>query len=224
LQNIASKNGIYLIEDCAQAHGAEWRGRKVGTFGAVACFSFYPTKNLGAIGDGGAVVTNDSTIAERIRRLRQYGWDSQRVSVETSGVSRLDEIQAAILRVKLPFLEKKNMRRRQIASEYSKRLEGFDLVLPTEKFGTKHVFHLFVVRVQNRSDVILHLNSLGIFPGIHYALPVHLHPSYKRFLRLNCDELKTTELFSKEILSLPMFPELGDSEIERVWKGISSAL
>jgi dTDP-4-amino-4,6-dideoxygalactose transaminase len=222
LQNIALKHRIHLVEDCAQAHGAEWRGRKVGTFGTIGCFSFYPTKNLGAIGDGGAIVTNDSNIADRIRRLRQYGWDSERVSVETSGVSRLDEIQAAILRVKLPFLESQNARRRQIAKEYSNRLEGFDFILPTEKFEAKHVFHLFVVRVQKRNDVLLHLNSLGIFPGIHYALPVHLHPSYKKFAAFDNDKLKTTELISEEILSLPMFPELNDIEIERVWQGMLS--
>ena len=222
LQNIAIKYGVYLVEDCAQAHGAEWRDKKVGTFGTVGCFSFYPTKNLGAIGDGGAVVTNDSIIADRIRRLRQYGWNSERVSVETSGVSRLDEIQAAILRVTLPFLERQNTRRRQIAKEYSNRLEGFDFILPTEKFEAKHVFHLFVVRVKKRNDLLLHLNSLGIFPGIHYALPVHLHPSYKRFAVLNSEKLKTTELISREILSLPMFPELSGSEIERVWQGMLS--
>jgi len=222
IMEVAHKHNIYVIEDCAQAHGAEWNGRKVGTFGIVGCFSFYPTKNLGAIGDGGAVVTNDLVIADRIRSLRQYGWNSKRVSMEPSGVSRLDEIQAAILRVKLPLLNVQNERRRRIADVYREHLSQTNIVVPTEQPGSRHVYHLFVVRIKNRDTAILHLNSLGIFPGIHYSLPVHLHPSYTRFAPLDSGSLKATESLSKEILSLPMFPELNDSEIERVCEGMLS--
>lgn len=161
-------------------------------------------------------------IADRIRSLRQYGWDSKRVSLEPSGVSRLDEIQAAVLRVKLPVLDLQNERRRHIASVYRDLLPQFNMVVPIEMPGARHVYHLFVVRIKNRDSVILHLNSLGIFPGIHYSLPVHLHPSYTRFRPLNPKSLKATESLSKEILSLPMFPELNDSEIERVCEGIKS--
>ena len=216
LQQIVTKCGIYLIEDCAQAHGAEWRGRKVGTFGSVGCFSFYPTKNLGAIGDGGAVVTKDPTIADRIRRLRQYGWDSNRLSQEPSGVSRLDEIQAAILRVKLPKLDGNNEKRREIARAYSTRLQNCSAVVPVANIAAKHVYHLFVVQVEKRDDTIHHLNQQGIFPGIHYRVPVHLQPSYQSLPSSNSAALPVTERLAKTILSLPMFPELDDSEIEKV--------
>ena len=222
IMEMARARDIHVIEDCAQAHGAEWRGKRVGSFGTVGCFSFYPTKNLGAIGDAGAVVTNDSAVAHRIRSLRQYGWDSERVSMLTSGVSRLDELQAAILRVKLPFLESQNERRRQIAGMYRERLVDTNLIIPSEQVGAKHVYHLFVVRVKQREELISHLNSRGIFPGIHYPLPVHLHPGYQNFATLNSQSLKMTESLSKEILSLPMFPELTDSEIETVCEGVLS--
>lgn len=222
IMEVARTRNIYVIEDCAQAHGAEWNGKKIGTYGIVGCFSFYPTKNLGAIGDAGAVITNNPVIADRIRSLRQYGWNSERVSIEPSGVSRLDEIQAAILRVKLPLLDAQNERRRHIADVYREHLSQVNMVVPTERRGARHVYHLFVVRIKSRDAAILHLNSLGIFPGIHYSLPVHLHPSYTRFAPLDPNGLKTTESLSKEILSLPMFPELNDSEIERVCEGMLS--
>jgi dTDP-4-amino-4,6-dideoxygalactose transaminase len=216
LQQIVATHGIYLVEDCAQAHGAEWRGRKVGTFGSVGCFSFYPTKNLGAIGDGGAVVTTDPTVAERIRRLRQYGWDSNRVSQEPSGVSRLDEIQAAILRVKLPKLAGYNERRREIARVYSTRLQRSSIILPVENDVAKHVYHLFVVQVVKREEIISRLNDRGIYPGIHYPVPVHLQPSFHIFPTSSSVLLPVTERLAKTIISLPMFPELEDSEIEKV--------
>ena len=219
---IAQSHNLYVIEDCAQAHGAEWNGQKVGAIGIVGCFSFYPTKNLGGIGDGGAVITNDPVIADRIRSLRQYGWDSSRISVVQSGVSRLDEIQAAILRAKLPLLNLKNVRRRAIANVYRERLQESNIVTPVEREGVTHVYHLFVVKLNGREAAISHLNARGIFPGIHYAIPVHLHPSYERYASPNRQSLKTTESLIKEILSLPMFPELIDSEIDRVCEGILS--
>lgn len=222
LQEIATRRGIILVEDCAQAHGAEWHGKKVGTFGSVGCFSFYPTKNLGAIGDGGAVVTNDPTIAERIRSLRQYGWDSNRLSLEPSSVSRLDEVQAAILRVKLRFLEQKNNRRRELAQKYSLGLEDCDLTTPVSVGKCSHVYHLFVVRIPNRELVIRRLNEKEIFPGIHYQSPVHMQPAYSKLPSSHSGMLTVTEGISRTILSLPMFPELEDSEIERVCEEIKS--
>jgi dTDP-4-amino-4,6-dideoxygalactose transaminase len=222
LQQIADQQGILLIEDCAQAHGAEWHGRKIGTFGAIGCFSFYPTKNLGGIGDGGAVVTNDPAIAEKIRRLRQYGWDSTRISQEPSGVSRLDEIQAAILRVKLPRLDLGNERRREIAEIYLSQLQTENLMLPIANPGVKHVYHLYVVKIKNRDEAVRHLNQQGIFPGVHYPVPVHLQPAYRNLPSSDPDALPVTERIAKSILSLPMFPELHDSEIERVCEGILS--
>ena len=222
LQQIVVKHGIYLVEDCAQAHGAMWRGKKVGTFGSVGCFSFYPTKNLGAIGDGGAVVTNDPIVADRIRCLRQYGWDSNRVSQKSSGVSRLDEIQAAILRVKLPKLDLNNERRREIARAYSARLQGSGVIVPAVKIEATHVYHLFVVQVISRDETIRHLNQKGIFPGIHYRVPVHLQPAYRNFSSSNSAMLPVTVHLAEAILSLPMFPELDDSEIEKVCKEMLS--
>jgi dTDP-4-amino-4,6-dideoxygalactose transaminase len=222
LQQIADQNGLFIIEDCAQAHGAEWRGRKIGTFGAVGCFSFYPTKNLGGIGDGGAVVTSNPVVAEKIRRLRQYGWDSNRVSQEPSGVSRLDEIQAAILRIKLLKLDVGNERRRKIAQIYSTQLQTEKLVLPNVNVDAKHVYHLYVVQITNRDETIRHLNQQGIFPGVHYPVPVHLQPAYRNLPSSNSGALPVTERLAKTILSLPMFPELKDSEVERVCQGILS--
>jgi dTDP-4-amino-4,6-dideoxygalactose transaminase len=220
LLELANSRKIFIIEDCAQAHGAEWNSKKVGSFGDIGCFSFYPTKNLGAIGDGGAVVTNNPIIADRVRSLRQYGWDGERISIEPSGVSRLDEIQAAILRVKLPFLDRQNEIRRRIAGVYRERLSKSNITTPGEKFGARHVYHLFVVRVENRERVIQNLNSKEIYPGIHYSLPVHLHPGFKRFVVQESGNLAVTEKLSTEILSLPMFPELNDDEIDRVCEGM----
>jgi dTDP-4-amino-4,6-dideoxygalactose transaminase len=171
---------------------------------------------LGAIGDGGAVVTTDPTVAERIRRLRQYGWDSNRVSQEPSGVSRLDEIQAAILRVKLPKLAGYNERRREIARVYSTRLQRSSIILPVENDVAKHVYHLFVVQVVKREEIISRLNDRGIYPGIHYPVPVHLQPSFHIFPTSSSVLLPVTERLAKTIISLPMFPELEDSEIEKV--------
>jgi len=222
LQQIADEKGIFIVEDCAQAHGAEWHGRKIGTFGAIGTFSFYPTKNLGGIGDGGAVVTNDPLLAEKIRRLRQYGWDSNRVSQEPSSVSRLDEIQAAILRVKLPKLDVSNERRREIAEIYSTQLQAENLKLPTTNVDTKHVYHLYVVQIKNRDEAMRHLNQHGVFPGVHYPVPVHLQPAYRNLPSSNSGALPVTEKLAKTILSLPMFPELKVSEIERVCQGILS--
>ena len=222
IQEIVAENGIYLVEDCAQAHGAEWKRRKVGTFGSVGCFSFYPTKNLGAIGDGGAVVTNDPTLANRIRGLRQYGWDQNRISIETSGVSRLDEIQAAILRVKLPHLDEKNARRRAIAEAYSIKLHGSDVILPSGRPGATHAYHLFVVQVLDRNEMIRVLNQRGIFPGVHYPIPVHLQPAYRDLKSSTSIPMPVTERLAKTILSLPMFPELENYEIDRVCEEIIS--
>jgi len=222
LAQIASKNGIFLIEDCSQAHGAKWRNRKVGSFGVLACFSFYPTKNLGAIGDGGAVVTNNLEIANSIRRLRQYGWDSQKQAQVQSSVSRLDEIQAAILRVKLVDLDLANAKRRKIAENYSARLSSKNLILPTVGINAEHVFHLYVAQVENRAEIIDKLNKLDIFPGIHYQTPVHLQPAYRSLESSRKTSLRVTESIQSTILSLPMYPELTETDINRVCEGVLS--
>lgn len=222
LKLICRENGVFLIEDCAQAHGAEYKGKKVGTIGDIGCFSFYPTKNLGAIGDGGAIVTNNRELSEKCFALRQYGWDSSRVSNFNSTVSRLDEIQAAILRIKLTRLEQNNKRRIEIAAQYRDGLDLDSVILPAEPKEGKHVYHLFVIRVENRENMLDKLNKLGIFPGIHYPKPVHMHPAFGRFTNKLNISLKYTEDLSNTILSLPMYPELSESEISRVVEGVKS--
>ena len=209
-------NSIVLIEDCAQAHGAMWNSRKVGTFGKIACFSFYPTKNLGGIGDGGGIVTNDPLLNERLIELRQYGWDRSRDARIASSISRLDEMQAAILRVKLRHLDQTNASREGIANFYLENLDPVKFGLPFVAAGAKHVFHLFVVRVANRSNLIRQLNEFNIHPGVHYPLPVHLNFAYKGLGENLTAPLTNTELAAQSVLSIPMYPELTEKEISYV--------
>jgi dTDP-4-amino-4,6-dideoxygalactose transaminase len=206
---IAQKYHLRIIEDCAQAHGALYMGKRVGSYGDFGCFSFYPTKNLGAIGDGGAVVTNDPVLAEKAKLLRQYGWDKERISKLTGWNTRLDELQAAILRVKLKYLDADNSRRRQLAELYNLKLGRSSLVLPRQRDKCAHVFHLYVVRHSERDRLLAFLKENGIIAGIHYSLPVHLQPAYHQ----GCCDLFETERAAKEILSLPMYPELSEADI-----------
>ena len=222
LNAICKQNGIFLLEDCAQAHGAEYMGNKVGTFGIFGCFSFYPTKNLGAIGDGGAIVTSDVELYRKCVALRQYGWNSDRTSILNSTVSRLDEIQAAILRVKLKYLDSNNQRRIEIAQQYRSSLNIETFIMPPESNQAKHVFHLFVIRINNRDKFICELEKSGIFPGIHYPKPVHMHPAFQKFYSKDRMLLKNTEILSEKILSLPMYPGLTEVEVSRVIEGIKS--
>ena len=211
---IAERYGIKVIEDCAQAHGAMYRGQRVGSLGDIACFSFYPTKNLGAIGDAGAVTTNNSELAERVRHLRQYGWAERNVSNLPGWNSRLDELQAAILRVKLGFLDADNERRRELASLYDELLADSDLVLPARRPEATHVFHLYVVRSTDRDNLLSALRSSGVGAMVHYP-PAHLQPAY--FGRLaGAENLPNTERAAKEVLSLPIYPELTDVEVRKV--------
>ncbi|HKS09128.1 MAG TPA: DegT/DnrJ/EryC1/StrS family aminotransferase [Pyrinomonadaceae bacterium] len=213
---IAKQHGIKVIEDCAQAHGATYRDRRVGSWGDAACFSFYPTKNLGAIGDGGAVVTNDAALAEKVRSLREYGWSSERNVSHASGWnSRLDELQAAILRVKLRFLDSDNERRREIAALYDALLRDSDLILPLRREDATHVFHLYVVSSRERDELLARLREEGVGALVHYPVPVHLQPAYSG-KNIYADRLTNTERISREILSLPIYPELTKEEIERV--------
>lgn len=214
--SVARQHGVRVIEDCAQAHGVVYRDRRVGSWGDIACFSFYPTKNLGAIGDGGAVVTNDPALAEKVRCLREYGWNSERYVSDVGGWnSRLDELQAAILRVKLQFLDEDNERRREIAALYDGLLRGSDLILPQRRAGATHVFHLYVVRSTERDELLERLRDEGIGASIHYPVPVHLQPAYAgRFGEAG--SLPNTERIAKEILSLPIYPELSEAEIRKV--------
>ncbi|CEG58989.1 DegT/DnrJ/EryC1/StrS family aminotransferase [Legionella fallonii] len=216
------KKNVALIEDCAQAHGASIHGKRVGTFGDAASFSFYPTKNLGALGDGGAIITKHSDIAEKILRLRQYGWsDKYKVEVPGARNSRLDEIQAAILNALLPNLDEDNGRRRRIASQYIKRIKHPDIILP-EEMKYEYVAHLFVLRTNRRDELRNHLKNVGISTEIHYPIPDHNQPIiHEMFRHLT---LENTELLAKEILTLPCYPEMSDEQINLVIEGVNSWL
>lgn len=211
---IAERCGLRVIEDCAQAHGATYRERRAGAWGDIGCFSFYPTKNLGAIGDAGAITTDDSELADRVRYLREYGWVERNVSSVSGWNSRLDELQAAILRVKLQFLDEDNNRRREIAALYDELLADSDLILPQRREDATHVFHLYVVRSAGRDELLAQLRAKEIAPAIHYPVPVHLQPAYRG--RLAARDLANTERAAREILSLPIYPELTDAEVEKV--------
>ena len=202
-------DGVTVIEDCAQAHGAP-----VGTSGQLAAFSFYPTKNLGALGDGGAVFTRDAKLAARLRMLRQYGWRRERDRSFAPGFnSRLDELQAAILRVKLRHLDRENARRREIARQYDAALAG---VVRTPAPHDGHVYHQYVIRTPERDRLQQTLRDAGIASLIHYPIPIHEQPAYRGRAILPPGGLPVTERAAREILSLPMFPELTDEEVQRV--------
>jgi dTDP-4-amino-4,6-dideoxygalactose transaminase len=213
--------GLRVIEDCAQAHGAAIRGKKVGSFGDMACFSFYPTKNLGAVGDGGAVVTDDEELAQRARLIREYGWAERYVSQVRGWNTRLDEVQAAILRVKLRYLDEDNASRTRLARIYREGLKDLSLALPAVKEGCRHVHHLFVVRSGNRDEVVFNLHANNIGAGIHYPVPVHLQPAYSDFMS---EGLAETEKAAKEVLSLPMYPGLTEEEAAVVVEGVREAV
>jgi dTDP-4-amino-4,6-dideoxygalactose transaminase len=218
---IAGRYGVQVIEDCAQAHGAAWQDRKAGALGSrLAAFSFYPTKNLGALGDGGAVVTNDPEIATRVRRLRQYGWRERYVSEVPGMNSRLDELQAAVLRVKLRYLDQENCRRREIAGSYDAGLADTPLRLPQVRSGATHVFHQYVVRSRERDQLRSFLEAHGVGSMIHYSVPVHLQPAYRGRVAV-AGRLDRTEALCREILSLPMYPQMTDAEVERVGGAIT---
>lgn len=212
---MAVRYNLRVIEDCAQAHGAALRGRKVGTWGDIASFSFYPTKNLGAFGDGGMVVTADSVLVQRVRHLREYGWEERYVSVTTGWNSRLDELQAAILRVKLKHLPADTSRRSALAALYSEILAEVDVVLPQPRPGVVPVWHLYVVRVRERDAVQASLQAQGIGALIHYPVPIHLQPAYRDRLP-GAHLLPATEAAAAEILSLPLYPELTEVEVRQV--------
>jgi len=204
---IAERRGLVLVEDCAQAHGATWQGRRLGSVGSIGCFSFYPTKNLGAIGDGGLVATSDEKLATRARVLREYGWNERRESVVAGFNSRLDELQAAILRVKLEHLDHDNQRRNAIASIYDAGLANAAVRLPERRPSSTHVFHQYVVRSPARDALLASLRERGVAAGIHYPVPAHLMPGYAGRIR-GGSALPETERAAREVLSLPMYPEL----------------
>jgi dTDP-4-amino-4,6-dideoxygalactose transaminase len=217
---LCRRHNVALIEDCAQAHGARLHGQRVGTFGDAATFSFYPTKNFGALGDGGAVAVSDPDLAARIAALRQYGWHRHYISDEVGVNSRLDELQAAILRAKLPFLDAQNARRAEIAGRYTQALRGMQP--PTTRAGAEHVFHLYVVRAAERDAVQAAFREQGVGTGIHYPMPVHLQPAYAGRVALGAGGCPRTEQACREVLSLPLYPELTDEQVAAVCNVLSS--
>lgn len=208
-------HGLALIEDVSQAHGAKWKGKRLGSIGRIGCFSCYPTKNLGAIGDAGLVTTSDEKLAHKVRMLREYGWRERYISDIPGRNSRLDELQAAILRIKLRHLDVDNSRRQKLAAHYTKLLAGQSVHLPTIREHAEHVFHLYVVRTGNRHKLMDHLKAHDIHAGIHYPVPVHLQPAYKGRIR-TARSMGVTERLSNEVLSLPMYPELSTEMADQV--------
>ena len=210
------RHGVPIVEDCAQAHGATIGERKVGTFTEIATFSFYPTKNLGALGDGGMVSTQDVELGASVAALRQYGWRNHYISDAVGVNSRLDELQAAILRVKLQHLDAQNARRRAIAAAYDVALRGTSLAPPARRNGVGHVFHLYVLRVQDRTSLQARLRAAGIGTGIHYPSPVHLQPAYRERIATGPSGCRASEIAAGQVLSLPIYPELSDQQVAQV--------
>lgn len=219
VRELTAPLAIPIIEDCAQAHGARRDGRRAGSMGDIAAFSFYPTKNLGALGDGGGAVTNDPQLADRLRQLRQYGWD-RKYSVARQGGrnSRLDEIQAAVLRVKLPYLDAWNARRRAIADRYAAGISNPRVACPQVR-GEEYVAHLFVVTCGDPAGLRSHLAAHDIVTDIHYPIPDHLQPAVAAGSAIS---LPVTERLAKRILTLPCFVELGDNEVDQVIAAVNA--
>jgi len=219
---IARNRQMIVIEDCAQASGAMIGTKKVGSFGDMASFSFYPTKNLAAIGDGGAVVTDNKALYEKLVALRQYGWVERYVSSISGINTRLDELQAAILRVKLKKLDSGNERRREIARAYAHAEGQIKISHPQTVRNATHVYHQYVVRTKQRDLLVKHLRKNSIGTAIHYPLPVHLQPAYKDIFKSKVNSLSVTERICGEILSLPMYPQLSDDQVQRVVNALST--
>jgi len=232
LMAIAQEMGVAVIEDCAQAVGAEWAGKKVGSIGHIGCFSFYPTKNLGACGDGGAVTTNDPAIAASIRMLRNHGMSGDRYRHEATGInSRLDALQAAILQIKLPYLDRWNDARREVAASYHQMLKPVPgVVIPQELPGGRAVWNQYTIRLTKdsssssyRDEVRNQLQQLGVSSMVYYPLPLHLQPVYND-LGYQPGEFPVVEQACHEVLSLPMFPELSFEEQQQVVYGLKDCL
>jgi dTDP-4-amino-4,6-dideoxygalactose transaminase len=219
LLDIARRNGLVLIEDAAQAHGSEYKGRRIGSLGHMGCFSFYPGKNLGAYGEAGMVVTDNPDYAERMRMLRDWGQERKYHHVYKGFNYRMEGIQGAILRVKLRHLEAWTEARRSHALHYNQQLANSDVGRPLEAPDVRHVYHVYAIRVQNRDKVQEGLQARGIQTGIHYPIPVHLQKAYQGSGFAQGD-LPVTEQAAKELLSLPMFPELEQSQISEVCDAI----
>lgn len=215
IMEIATRHQLFVVEDAAQAHGVDYEGQRVGSIGHVACFSFYPGKNLGAYGDGGAITTNDVELVQRLKELRDHGRTSKYEHAVVGYNSRLDSIQASVLHVKLRYIDGWNRQRQQIAAWYKLALQGSDLVLPEVRPGSTHIHHLYVVRSNERDALQKQLAEAGIATGIHYPIPLHLQPAF-RDLGYRVGDMPHTEAAAQQVLSLPMFPELTHEQVEQI--------
>ena len=217
---IAKERGLFVVEDCAQAHGASYHGQRVGSLGNAGCFSFYPTKNLGAYGDAGMIVTDDEKVADSSRMLREYAQEVRGEALADGYNSRLDEVQAAILRAKLPRVESWNAQRRRIAERYLNEIANAQVALPAVASDT-HVFHLFVVRCKQRDALRTHLQEAGVGTAIHYPIPLHLQRAYVS-LGYKRGDLPAAERLAEEIVTLPLFPEMQAEEVTYVIEGVNA--
>ena len=224
IMEVANEYSLKVVEDACQAHGAEWKGLKSGNFGDAACYSYYPSKNLGAFGDGGMIVTKDETFSDKIKMLRNYGQKERYYNVIEGINSRLDEIQAAVLRAMLPHLDKWNRRRREIAGHYCSSNNNPDIKHPIEEEVAKHVFHLYVIQIKSRENLQRYLNNHGIETIIHYPLPIYKQQAYSH-LNVSNVHCPVAEKAAEQILSIPIYPELTDEEVKYIidclnsWEG-----
>lgn len=216
LQVLADQHNLYLVEDCAQAHGATYGGKRVGSMGVAGTFSFYPTKNLGAFGDGGAITTNDEGLYQTLLELRQYGWRERYISAIQGYNSRLDELQAAILRVKLGYLDEDTAKRQQLAASYDQAFAGSVIQAPAVRAGSEHSYHLYVIQLEQREALMAQLKEKGIGTAIHYPQPNHLQPAYAGRVRTVPDNLPELVKATPRILSLPLYPELEIGNIKQI--------
>ncbi|MCE1255645.1 MAG: DegT/DnrJ/EryC1/StrS family aminotransferase, partial [Anaerolineae bacterium] len=220
---IANRYGLIVIEDACQAHGAKYKNKRTGSMGHAAAFSFYPAKNLGCYGDGGAITTNDPKIYETLRRLRDYGAKDKYYHIQLGYNRRLDTLQASVLRVKLKYLDAWNQARRQHATLYAKLLTEIDIAPPDVPAYAEPVWHLYVIRLKNRDEIRTKLAEKGISTGIHYPVPIHLQQAYEK-LGYKKGSFPTTEACAEQILSLPMYAELNDDMIKFVVASIKEML
>ena len=219
LLEIARRHGLSLVEDAAQAHGAEYRGRRVGSLGHFGCFSFYPGKNLGACGEGGLVTTADPDMAYRLRLLRDWGQDRKYHHQMLAYNYRLDTVQAAILRVKLQHLEEWTEARRSHAASYSQKLQDAGVVLPQQATWARHVYHVYALQTTRRDELAARLLEQGVHTGMHYPVPVHLQPAFAD-LGYHSGDFPISERLAREVLSLPMYPELTEEQIDHVARAV----
>ncbi|HVR99951.1 MAG TPA: DegT/DnrJ/EryC1/StrS family aminotransferase [Thermoanaerobaculia bacterium] len=219
---LCQRHGLWLLEDAAQAQGARWRGRRVGGFGQLAAWSFYPTKNLGCFGDGGAVTGNDRELVQRVHLLANHGQTARYHHTLVGVNSRLDSLQAAVLNCRLPLLDGDNARRREIAGRYREGFAGLDLRLIPDAPGTEPVYHQMTVRTPRRDDLMEHLKARGIASSVHYPSPLHHQPALAGLVDVPAGDLPVATTAGEEVLCLPVFAELTDEEVERVIEGVSS--